>query len=86
MDKKTVKNFLAATSAETLSVCDFDEKQLDNCIAFTLGELASLGAVFSTLPTAFHQLYKLQKGHGFCMKLRFLLWVSLLKQKTVAAF
>ena len=62
MDKKTVKNFLAATNAETLSVCDFDEKQLDNCTAFTLGELASLGAVFSTLPTAFSSVTQASKG------------------------
>lgn len=62
MDKKTVKNFLAATNAETLSVCDFDEKQLDNCTAFTLGELASLGAVFSTLPTAFSSVVQASKG------------------------
>lgn len=62
MDRKTIKNFLAVTNAETLSICDFEYKQLDNCTSFTFGELASLGAVFGNFPNAFSSVVQATKG------------------------
>lgn len=62
MDRRTVKNFLAATNAETLNVSDFENKQLENYTSFTFGELAGLGAVFSNLPAAFSSVVQAAKG------------------------
>lgn len=50
------KDFLAVTQAETLAVRDFDTLVPAECISFPLGELASLGSVFSSLPAAFSAL------------------------------
>lgn len=50
---KKKKDFLQITQAETLTIREFDDKLLDNSISFPLGEMASLGALFSALPNAF---------------------------------
>lgn len=53
MNEQMIKDFLAITNAESLAVCDFDEFSVDEKITFPLRELASLGAMFSSLPAAF---------------------------------
>ncbi len=50
------KDLLAATKAKTLAVRDFDAFVPAECISFPLGELASLGARFSSLPATFSVL------------------------------
>lgn len=58
-----MKEFIKATHAETLSVRQLDELVPESYIEFPLGELFSLGAVFSSLPSAFASLTK-STTHG----------------------
>ena len=58
-----MKEFINATHAETLSVRQLDKLVPESYIEFPLGELFSLGAVFSSLPSAFASLTK-STTHG----------------------
>lgn len=53
MDELVLKEFLDITDAESLAIKEFKDFTPEKSVVFPLGDLASLGAMFSSLPAAF---------------------------------
>lgn len=56
MDELMIKEFLDITNAESLAIKEFEDFAPDKSVVFPLGDLASLGAMFSSLPIAFSNI------------------------------